>query len=105
MADILILFHCVNLGNIGFFLFPLNHFYAYRTRKVSYLFKKITDNYTNVHYVNFYRPMSNDFYTSKTRKKFIADDSFHPSDHANQFFFDLIWKTVPELETMIEPVR
>ncbi len=105
LADILILFHCVNLGNIGFFPFPLNYLYDYRTRKISGIFKKITKNYTNVQYVNFYRSPRDDFYTSKTRKEFIADDSFHPSDYANQFFFNLIWKAVPELSVMAKPVK
>jgi hypothetical protein len=96
-ADNIVLFHCVNMGNIGFFLPPMNYFYDYRTRKLSELYQKISSGYRNVNYVNFYRPKSRDFYTKETRKKFIADDSFHPSDYANQYFFELICKEVPEL--------
>jgi lysophospholipase L1-like esterase len=99
-ADIIVLFHCVNMGNIGFFLPPLNYFYDNRTRKLSELYKKITAEYKTVYYVNFYRSKSQDFYTQKTRKKFIADDSFHPSDYANQYFFNLICEQVPELTSL-----
>jgi lysophospholipase L1-like esterase len=94
IAKQIILCHCVNVGNIGFFRFPLNYIYDYRTRKLSHLYTKIVTQFPKTHYVNFYRPKHNDHYTKTTRKKFIADDSFHPSDYSNQYFFDLIWKEI-----------
>lgn len=86
----IVIFQCVNVGNIGFFLFPLNYFYSRRCYLVSKVFEHVTSKYKNVLFVNLYRPNSDDFYTKKTRNKFIAEDSFHPSDYANIFFFNLI---------------
>lgn len=88
-ADKIILTHCVNVGNIGFFVPPLSYLFDYRTRKLSQLYSKITADYPSVSYVSFYRPRNNDYYTKKTRQKFIAADGFHPSDYANQYFFEL----------------
>lgn len=89
-ANLIVLFHCVNIGNIGFFLPPLSYLYGYRSRKLSQLYKKVVRDYPSVQYVNFYRPRRKDFYDKKTRARFIADDQFHPSDYANRFFFDMI---------------
>ena len=94
IAPRIILCHCVNVGNIGFFLFPLNYFYDYRTRRLSQLYARISSKFPGVSYVNFYRPIGDDHYDRTTRKKFIAGDAFHPNDHANQYFFDIIWRQV-----------
>jgi lysophospholipase L1-like esterase len=86
----IILCHSVNIGGIGFFLFPLNHFYDHRSRKLSKLYEDIAALFPNVTYLNFYRPLNNDHYDKTTRKKFIAADAFHPNEYANRYFFDLI---------------
>jgi lysophospholipase L1-like esterase len=93
-ASNVILCHCVNVGNIGFFLFPLNFFFDYRTRKLSEMYAKVVSKFPNVKYVNFYRPMNDDHYDKTTRHKFIAGDAFHPNDYANEYFFSLIWDAV-----------
>lgn len=87
-ANTIILMHCVNLGDTGFFLWPLSWFFDYRTRKLSQLYTKIARDFQRVQYVNFYRPRRHDYYTNATRARFIADDKFHPSDYANRYFFD-----------------
>jgi hypothetical protein len=92
-----VLFHCVNVGNTGFFIFPLNYFYSYRSKLLSDTFAKVSALYKNVSFVNLYRPIRADFYTPKTRAKFIAEDSFHPNDYANKFFFTFIWKNMKHL--------
>jgi lysophospholipase L1-like esterase len=88
----IVLCHSVNIGNIGFFIFPLNYFFDYRSRQLSHLFAEVAAKFSNVQYINFYRPMHNDYYDKTTRKKFIAEDAFHPSDYANQYFFNIMWK-------------
>jgi lysophospholipase L1-like esterase len=90
-AETIVLFHCVNVGNIGFFVFPLNYLYSFRTKQLSKLFNGVARSFKNVLYVNFYRPMSRDYYDKKTRPEFIADDAFHPNDYANKYFFNIIW--------------
>jgi hypothetical protein len=87
----IVLFQCVNVGNIGFFLFPLNYFYSHRCLVLSKVFEAVSSKYTDVLFVNLYRSKQEDFYTKKSRGMFIAEDSFHPSDYANRFFFKLIW--------------
>lgn len=94
-TDRIILVHSVNLGNTGVFSFPLNYFYDYRTRRLSEIYQRVAKNFSDVHYVSFYRPIGKDFYTSKTRHKFIASDGFHPSDYANKFFFAMTEKFLP----------
>lgn len=91
-AQQVILCHSVNIGNIGFFLFPLNYLFDYRSRRLSNVYRDIAAHFPNVTYVNFYRPLHNDHYDKITRKNFIAEDAFHPNDYANQYFFELIWK-------------
>ncbi len=90
----IILCHSANIGNIGFFPFPLNYFYDYRSRQLSKQYKDVAVQFPNITYVNFYRPLHNDHYDKTTRKKFIADDAFHPNEYANKYFFDLIWLEV-----------
>lgn len=86
----IILIHCVNVGNIGFFLPPLSYLFDYRTRKLSHTYDRVAKDFKRVTYVNFYRPAHADFYTKESRPQFIASDGFHPSDYANRYFFDLI---------------
>lgn len=90
-----ILVHSVNLGNTGAFVFPVNYFFDYRMRRLSSIYSEVAKQHKNVAYISFYRPFSNDFYTAKTRSRFIASDGFHPSDYANQFFFKLTEKHLP----------
>lgn len=89
-SDHIILFHSVNVGNTGFFLWPLSLFYQKRTKKLSQIYTKIAKEFESVQYVNFYRHRKNDYYDKKTRPRFIADDGFHPSDYGNQYFFKLL---------------
>lgn len=100
-----VLCHCVNIGNIGFFLFPLNHLYDYRTRRLSELYKQIVAKLQNVTYVNFYRPLHDDHYDKTTRKHFLADDGFHSNDYANEYFFDLIWQDVKKSKSELSSSR
>lgn len=93
-AHKIVLCHSVNIGNIGFFPFPLNYLFDYRSRKFSQQFSAISRNMPKVISVDFYRPMHHDHYTRTTRKQFLAADNFHASDYANQYFFDLIWKEI-----------
>lgn len=94
-SDKIILVHCVNLGHTGVFAFPLNYLFDYRTRRLSETYTKVAKKYPTVHYVSFYRPIGNDFYTRKTRLQFIASDGFHPSDYANKFFFKMTEEFLP----------
>lgn len=89
-----VLCHSVNVGNIGFFLFPFNYIYDYRSRRLSELYTNVAAAFPVVRYVNFYRRFKQDYYTPKTRKKFLAGDSFHPSEYANEYFFKLISKAL-----------
>lgn len=91
-ADQIVLCHSVNVGNIGFFPFPINLIFDRRTRKLSELYDKLAKQYPKVTYVNFYRPIRDDYYTKHTRAQFLAADGFHASDYANKYFFDLIYK-------------
>jgi lysophospholipase L1-like esterase len=90
----IIVVHCVNLGNIGFFWPPLSWLFDYRTRWLSETYAQVTRGMAGVHYVNFYRPRGADHYTAGTRARFITEDGFHPSDYANGYFFELIEKEV-----------
>jgi hypothetical protein len=90
LSNRVILCHCVNVGNIGFFIWPLNYLYDHRSRRLHELYDEVIVGLSQVIYVNFYRPMKSDHYTRATRSEFIAQDAFHPSDHANQYFFRLI---------------
>ncbi len=94
VADKIVLSHSVNMGNIGFFAPPLSYLFDYRTRKLSNMYAKVTKKYSNIRYVNFYRPKRQDHYNKDNRKIFIAEDGFHPSDYANRYFFDLIWQEI-----------
>jgi lysophospholipase L1-like esterase len=87
-TNAIVLMHSVNLGNTGFFLWPISYLFDYRTRKLSELYARVAHDFTHVHYVNFYRPLHHDYYTATTRPRFIADDKFHPSDYASRYFFD-----------------
>jgi lysophospholipase L1-like esterase len=89
-----VLVHCVNLGNIGFFWPPLDRLFDYRTRRLSDVYAAVTQSMAGVAYVNFYRPRVSDHYTAATRAMFITEDGFHPSDYANGYFFDLIARDV-----------
>lgn len=91
-ANKVILFHSVNVGNIGFFTFPLNHLFDYRSRQLSKAYSSVSADYKNVTYLNFYRPIKDDYYNKNSRPQFLADDGFHPSDYANQYFFKIISK-------------
>ncbi|HSX17646.1 MAG TPA: GDSL-type esterase/lipase family protein [Patescibacteria group bacterium] len=86
----IVLCHCVNVGNTGFFIFPLNYLFDYRSRQLSKIYAEVSAQFPKVQYVNFYRPMHDDHYTKDTRKHFIAGDAFHPSDYANRHFFGLL---------------
>lgn len=103
IAEQTILCHSVNIGNIGFFLFPLTYFYDYRSRQFSELCETIAAQFSNITYVNFYRPLKNDHYDKTTRKKFIARDGFHASDYANQYFFDLLWQEIQKPKSTKKP--
>lgn len=94
VADQTVLCHSVNVGNIGFFLFPMNHIYSYRSRRFSQLYSAISSKFPKVINVIFYRPLHKDHYNKATRKEFISDDGFHASDYANQYFFKLVWKAI-----------
>lgn len=91
-ADKIVLCNCVNLANIGFFLFPLNRYFGHRSYRMSQLFAEVVCDFPNVRFADFYRPRKNDHYTKKTRAQFVAEDAFHPSDYANRFFFELIMR-------------
>jgi lysophospholipase L1-like esterase len=92
VANKVVLCHSVNIGNIGFFPFPINLIFDRRTRKLSQLYEKLVEDYPKVAYVNFYRPIHDDYYTKHTRVQFLAADGFHASDYANKYFFDLIYE-------------
>lgn len=81
----------VNLGNIGFFLFPINHIFDHRSRKYGEICAQVMQHFPNVHLVNLYRPIHEDFYNAESRSKFVTEDGFHPSAYANKFFFNMIW--------------
>ncbi len=91
ISDQIILCHSGNIGNIGFFLFPLNYLFSYRSGKLSKLYSEVSSQFSNVTDVIFYRPLNKDHYTKHTRKKFIAPDGYHATDYANQYFFKLVW--------------
>jgi len=90
LTDHIILCHSVNIGNTGFFLFPFDYLFDYRTKQLSTVYSKIKKHFPSVTYVNFYRTRKNDYYDRSTRKKFLASDGAHPNDYANRFFFNLI---------------
>lgn len=91
VSDQIILCHSGNIGNIGFFLFPLNYLFSYRSGKLSTLYSEVSSQFSNVTDVIFYRPLNKDHYTKHTRKQFIAPDGYHATDYANQYFFKLVW--------------
>lgn len=91
VAERIVLCHSVNIGNIGFFTFPLNYLFDYRSRRLSQMYASMATSFASVLYVNFYRPMHDDHYDKTTRKSFVASDAFHANDYANQYFFDIIW--------------
>jgi lysophospholipase L1-like esterase len=92
VADEIILCSSVNIGNIGFFLFPFNLVFDYRTYRLSRRYGRIANHFPKVRYANFYRPRFKDHYDKNTRKQFLADDAFHPNEYANRYFFELIWE-------------
>ena len=97
-AGLVVLSHCANLGNTGAFRPPLSYLYSLRSRKLSRLFAAASRSFGNVVHVDFYRPLHRDHYTKETRGKFLAGDGFHPSDHANQYFFGLIWDRLMDFQ-------
>jgi hypothetical protein len=80
----------VNVGNVGFFPWPLNYLYDYRSRRYGEICQQAANNFDNVQFINFYRPMHDDHYDASTRHKFVAADGFHANEYANQYFFDKI---------------
>lgn len=96
ISDQIILCHSGNIGNIGFFLFPFNYLFSYRSGKFSQLFSEISAQFSNVTDVIFYRPLHKDHYNKYTRKQFIARDGYHATDYANQYFFKLIWEGIQQ---------
>ncbi len=94
VSDQIILCHSGNIGNIGFFLFPLNHLFGYRSGKLSQLYSEVSASFSEVTDVIFYRPLHKDHYDKHTRKQFIASDGYHATDYANQYFFKLVWKGI-----------
>ncbi len=86
----IILCHSVNIGNLGFYIFPFDYVFDNRTRKLSRIYAELETKFSNLIYVNFYRKRGNDYYDKITRKKFIAGDGVHPNDYANKYFFDII---------------
>jgi len=94
IADQVILCHSVNIGNIGFFVFPLNYLYSHRSLRMSRLYTSIASKYPKVSEAIFYRPLNNDHYNKKTRHKFVAADGFHGTDYANQYFFKLVLEAI-----------
>lgn len=91
-ADRVLLCHSANLGNIGFFPFPLNYFFDWRSRRLSELYYEVSKQFNNVSYVNFYRPIRDDHYDKQTRRLFLAEDAVHANDYANKYFFELLVK-------------
>ncbi len=98
ITDHIILCHSVNIGNVGFFLFPFDYVFDYRTEELSKVYAELAKKVPRVTYLNFYRKRGNDYYDKKTRKKFVARDGAHPSDYANQFFFNIIWDAIQNIE-------
>lgn len=82
----------VNVGNVGFFPFPLNYLYDARSRHFARLCQDITQDMRNVQFVNFYRPLHDDHYDKRSRHKFVAADGFHANEFANKYFFEIIVK-------------
>lgn len=91
-SDRVIICNSVNLGNIGFFLFPFNRLFDARSRRYGQLCEQVAATFPKVRFVNLYRPIGDDHYDQTTRHRFIADDDFHANDYANRYFFDLIWR-------------
>jgi lysophospholipase L1-like esterase len=96
VTDKIVLCHSVNIGNIGFFPFPINRIFDRRTRQLSEMYERLAEQHKNVTYVNFYRPLHDDYYTKHTRAQFLAADGFHASDYANKYFYELIQKALPK---------
>lgn len=93
-AETVVLLHSLNIGNTGFFIFPLNRLFDYRTQQLSLLYQAVVQGFSNVIYLNTYRPAKSDYYTPSTRPQFLAADGYHPSDYATEFFFQLILKAI-----------
>lgn len=91
-ADRVIICSSVNVGNVGFFPFPFNYLYDARSRRFADICRSITGTMGTVQFVDFYRPLHDDHYDSRTRNKFVASDGFHANEYANQYFFGLIVK-------------
>lgn len=93
-SDEVVLCHVVNVGNIGFFLFPLNHLYSWRSRIMNELYWSIGAKFPGLKHAVFFRPPHQDHFDRHTRHKFVAPDGFHATDYANQYFFKLICDAV-----------
>lgn len=89
-AERVVICSSVNVGNVGFFPFPLTYLYDYRSRLFGQLCQQAADQWDNVQFVNFYRPLNDDHYGRRSRAKFVAADGFHASEYANEYFFKLI---------------
>lgn len=98
LGEKIILCHSINIGNVGFYMFPFDYLFDYRTRKLSLIYTEIAKRFPKLIYVNFYRPKKRDYYNRTTRKKFLAGDGVHPNDYATQFFFNIIWKELQKLQ-------
>jgi lysophospholipase L1-like esterase len=94
LSDRVVLCHSVNVGNIGFFLPPFNYLYDYRSRRLSQMYIVTVSAFPKVKYVNFYRRLGQDHYDRQSRQRFLADDSFHPNEYANKYFFNIIWRQI-----------
>ncbi len=88
-ADKIILTHCPNVGNMRMFIFPLNFVYSWVSKKLSKTFLSAASQFLNVFYVNFYRPLNNDFVGSNYRD-YYAPDLLHPNDKFHTFFFNYV---------------
>ncbi len=99
VSDHIVLCHSGNIGNIGFFLFPLNYLFSYRSGQLDRLYSEISSEFPEVTDVTFYRPLHQDHYDKHTRKKFIAPDGYHATDYANQYFFELVWDGIKQSKT------